>query len=259
MLKTAIETIANMAVNSHQPTIVADPYNPRKAYLIHEGKVEEKDVTPPLLNSTLNSIESLRDAVETFGPDGSVWYDRRQITVVLDNEDRLEQLHMKLKLSDQLGAIMKLPRAFDQRSLLLFLKRDLRGAIDPAVITPFRQLDFSKREAAGGTIKHGEESLGRSVQAAVANAADIPEFLPVSVLVFTNQDLVFRTTITLSVDIDIQRGLIELTPLPDEIENAFCAAENYLRDVLSSHLEIPQFHGVPVMKQTRQARTAADE
>jgi hypothetical protein len=222
--------------------------------------VDEKDVAPPLLNAKVNSIESLRDAVETFGPEGSVWYDRKQITVLLDCEDRLERLQMPLKLSDQFHAICKLPRSFDQKSLLLFLKRDLRGAIDPAVIPPFRQLDFSKREAAGGTIKHGEESLGRSVQAAVANAAEIPEFLPVSVLVFTNKDLVFRATITLSVDIDLQRGMIDLTPLPDEIENAFCAAEDYLGDVLGSHLERPKFfQGVPTMIHSRLPKAVADE
>lgn len=252
MLKEFVEAIGAMAVKSKQPELIADPFNPRKAYLMIDGVAFEKDVTSPLLNSRLSTLDSLVAAIEEYGDgsgDTSVWCSRERIEVVLSNSDRLERLKMPLALSDQMRAVMKLPGQFDQRSLVLFLKRTLFGTIDPAIIAPFRQLDFTKREQAGGSVNHGDESLGRGVHAAVAQAKGIPEFLPVNVRVFQNPDIVFRTVIQLSVDIDVQRGMIELTPLPDEINNALVAAEEYIAETLSDRLgSTPVYRGIPTMK-----------
>jgi hypothetical protein len=248
MLKEFVQAIGEMAVKAKQPELIADPFNPRKAYLVHEGTFVEKNVASPLLNSRVDTLDSLVSAIESFGDESSAWCNRERIEVVLDDVDRLERLHYPLHPSDQMKAVCKLPRQFDQRSLVLFLKRDLCGTIDPVVIAPFRQLDFSKRESAGGTVKHGDESLGRSIQAAVAQATEIPEFLTLSVRVYSNPDIVCRANIILSVDIDVQRGMIGLTPLPDEITNAFLSAEEFVADTLSEKVgDSLVFRGTPTM------------
>lgn len=251
MLKEFVQAIGAMAVKAKEPALIADPFNPRKAYLIIDGVAFEKDVTSPLLNARINTLDSLVAAIENYGsPDSSAWCCRECVEVVLADNDRLERLKMPLVLSDQMRSVMKLPGQFDQRSLVLFLKRNLCGTIDPAVIAPFRQLDFTKREQAGGSVNHGDESLGRSIQAAVTQAKDIPEFLTLSIRVFANPDVVFRAKVILSVDIDVQRGIIELTPLPDEITNALVAAEEFVADTLSEKLGERVFRGIPTMKHT---------
>jgi hypothetical protein len=250
MLKEFVEAIGKLAVDARQPVMVGDRFDPRKAYLIHAGKIEEKAVAPPLLNSRVDTLESLDAAVGKFAQgDASAWCSRECVEVVLDSEDRLERIRLPLFLSDQMKAVLTLPRSFSQKDLVLFLKRNMAGAIDPAEIAPFRQLDFTKREAAGGVVKHGEESLGRSVQAAVAQASEIPEFLVVNVRVYANPDIVFRTNINLSVDIDLQRGVIDLTPLPDEIVYAFESAENHVFTAVSDQLDgdATMFRGTPTM------------
>lgn len=251
MLKEFVQAISEMAVKAKSPAMVADPFNPRKAYLVIDGVAFEKEVTPPLLNARVDTLESLEAAFTKFADDDSatVWCSKKGVEVVIDSNDRIERLCLPLSFSDQMIASMKLPRSFSQRDLVLFLKRDMAGAIDPAVITPFRQLDFTRSDRTSGIARHGDESLGRSVQAAVSQANEIPEFLTINVRVFSNPDIVFRASIVLSVDIDPQRGVIDLTPLPDEIVNAFEAAEDHVVTAVSDQLgDACVFRGTPTMK-----------
>jgi hypothetical protein len=237
MLKAFVDAIAGLAVSSSEPKIIRDAGDPRKLFLSHNGTLTEVDVTPPLHASTVNTFEALSAAVERFGEDkqASIWHDRAQVIALLDDDDRRETVRLALIMSDQFKSLQKLPGVFDQRSLVLFLKRNLAGAVDVGLIAIFRQIDFSKREEGGATVKHGDESLGRSIHAAIANAADIPEYLSVRVPVYSNPGLVqFLVTIKLSVDIDVQRGTFELTPLPDELENAVRYTQEQLGELLRS-------------------------
>lgn len=249
MLKEFVESIGAMAVMSHPPRVFRDPYDPRKAYLHHDGAVREIVVAPPLLEAAVETVEGLFAAIHAFGAenDASVWHDQTQIVALLSNEDRLETVTLRLCYSEQFQAIQQLPKAFDQRSLILFLKRELGGAVDDSLIAVFRQLDFTKREEAGGSIKHGDESLGRGVHAAVTGRTDIPEFINVSVPILTNPDLVYSVSIRLSVDIDLQRCAIQLTPMPDEIERAFRLMQSRVHRVLQDQVdcECQVFQGTP--------------
>lgn len=251
MLQEFVEAIGKLAVGASEPVMISDQFDPRKAYLLHNGTVVEKPVAPPLLNARVDTLESLGAAVTQFATEDTttVWCSRECVEVVLDSDDRLERIRLPLFLSDQMKAVLKLPRSFSQKDLVLFLKRDMAGAIDPEEIAPFRQLDFTRGERAGGVVKHGEESLGRSVHAAVDQASEIPEFMVVNVRLYANLDIVFRVNIQLSVDIDLQRGVIDLTPLPDEIVYAFEAAENHVFTAVSDQLgDATVFRGTPTMK-----------
>ena len=248
MLKEFVEAISCLAVQATEPRILRDPADPRKAYLVHNGQVQETTVEPRLLFAPVETFESLFDAIKTFGgEEASVWHDRNNVTAILNNADRLEGSRLALRKSDQYQAISSLPKAFDQRSLVLFFKRNLAGAVDNTLISIFRKLDFAKREEATGNIKHGDESLGRGVHAAVTGAAEIPEFVNATITVYSNPEIRFPVTVRLSVDIDVQRCVIELTPLPDELERAVLATQEYidtaLRDLAPDNVAI--FNGTP--------------
>jgi len=251
MLKEFVEAISGLTVAASSPKLLRDPADPRKAYLVHDGELKETTVQPPLLQSSVETMADLMSAIETFGGDAaSVWHDRHQILALLDNGDRLETVRMDLNYSEQFKAILSLPKAFDQRSLILFLKRNLAGAIDSTLVSIFRKLDFSKREEKAAAVKHGDESLGRSVHAVVTGSSEIPEFLTATLRVYSNPDVKFPVTIRLSVDIDVQRCTIELTPLPDEIENAILATEAGIGEQLSNKAGegVTVFNGTPAFR-----------
>lgn len=248
MLKEFVEAISGLAVRATEPRMLKDAADPRRAYLVANGVCTPTAVEPPLLKSPVETFESLFDAIKTFGGEAaSVWHNRHSVVAMLDNADRLEGVRLALRMSEQFKALTSLPKAFDQRSLILFLKRNLAGAVDDTLISIFRRLDFTKREEATGNVKHGDESLGRGVHAAVTGSAEIPEFLTATIIVYSNPEIRFPVTVRLSIDIDVQRCVIELTPLPDEIERAILATQEYigttLLDLAPEHVAI--FNGTP--------------
>lgn len=234
MLKEFVEAIAKLAIDAGEPKIIHDQADPRVAYLAHAGAYTPITVQPPLLAAPVDTIDSLAEALATFGGSStSIWHDRHQIVALLDNSDRRERVRLPLHQSQQFKALAALPKTFDQRGLVLFLKRVLAGAIDEGLLAIFRQIDFTKREEGAGTVKHGDESLGRSVHAVVRGCGEIPEFITVTTHVYANQDLRYAVTVRLSVDIDVTRGAIELTPLPDELENAILASQERIAQALA--------------------------
>lgn len=256
MLKEFVEAISGLAVRATEPRILRDAADPRKAYVVANGQLQETTVQPPLLASPVETFESLFDAIKMFGGEqASVWHDRHCVVAMLDNADRLEEVRLALRVSEQFKALASLPKAFDQRALILFLKRNLAGAVDDTLISIFRKLDFQKREEGGATIKHGDESLGRGIHAAVTGSAEIPEFLTATIVVYSNPEIRFSVTVRLSVDIDVQRCVIELTPLPDEIERAILATQEYINstllDLAPQHVAI--FNGTPAFDEMDQS------
>lgn len=253
MLKAFVDAIAGLAVSASQPKIIKDAGDPRKLLVCHNGTEREVDVAPPLHASTVDTFDALQEAVERFGgAAASIWHDRGRVVALLNDDDRRETVRLELVVSDQFKSLQKLPATFDQRSLVLFLKRNLAGAVDASLIAIFRQIDFSKHEEGGATVKHGDESLGRSIHAAIANAQVIPEFLVATVRVYSNPGLQLAVTVKLSVDIDVQRGTFELTPLPDELENAVRCTQDYLGELLRSGApeNATVFAGTPRFRRT---------
>ncbi|MHB8953527.1 MAG: hypothetical protein ACYC4U_11205 [Pirellulaceae bacterium] len=251
MLKEFVEAISGLAVKSKEPTIVRNDFDPRTAYLVHDGEMKEIEVPAPLLTFNVETFQSLFEAFAEFGgASGSVWHGRDSIVALVDNTDRREAAVLKLRHSDQFLSLKALPKSFSQRDLILFLKRNLAGAVDDTYIAIFSKIDFQKREEGTSKVAHGDESLGKSVHASVTGSSDIPKFITATVLVYSNPDVRVPVTIRMSVDIDIQRCMIDLTPLPDEIENAILAAQGEIGERLRS--EAPEnatvFYGVPVAR-----------
>ena len=239
MLKEFTEAIAALAVAAKSPRVFRDETDPRKAWVWIDGDLHDKDIAPPLVRAVVDTIPALGEVIAEWGAkeEGvSVWYGEEEVVAILNNEDRREYAILPLQLSDRFRALQSLPKAFDQRSLILFLKRTLYGSIDESLLPRFRGLDFSKREEASSTVKHGEESLGRSIHAAVVGAADIPEFMEVRVPVYSNPGLTWPQTVRLSVDINVAQCLVELTPLPDQLSLALAAAQEQLGTLLTNEL-----------------------
>ena len=235
MLAQFVEAIGNLATRAKTPTLLADPSNPRVTYLLHDGQMTSIDNPKPIMRADVETTNDLLSAVQRFGgKSASLWHDRLSIVAVLDDGDRRESVTIELVHSDQFLALGKLPRNFDQRALVLFLKRELCGAIDEGLLPIFRSIDFRRSEGAVGKLEHGDESLGRSVQAAVEGRGEIPEFLTATVPVYANPGLRIMRPVRLSVDINVHDAVIQLTPLPDELKNAVSAAQLAIGEVLAA-------------------------
>jgi hypothetical protein len=106
----------------------------------------------------------------------------------------------------------------------------------------FRVLEFQRKNDGSSRLEHGRESLGKSVEAVVNNAENIPESFNISVPVF---DLELSTVepITVSVDIDMAAGTIAIDVVPGQLEMAKRNAIATIANAINNQTESSVFHG----------------
>lgn len=253
MLREFVQAIAEMATNAHKPQIVAAPGDPRHCRVFVNGTSETLDIPRPDQASTVATVDDLVAAVERYGGENSaIWHNQSCICAVLDDSDRRELIRLDLKLSDQMRAICALPEPFDPKSLIVWLKKKMVGAVNDELANVFRSLDFQRTDQASSRVKHESESLGRSVQATVTPT--IPEVLKPNVRIYANPDLPMRRVIRLSLDVDHAHGQLELDPLADEVELAVQSVQAEIHELLCEAVrgpelpDIPVIHGMPVFQ-----------
>jgi len=257
MLAEFIKSIVELGRDSVKPHFLTDPRDDRKVYLVEKGGLANSlpDVQPRL-NPKVETTEDLFEAIGTFGGQrASVWHDHGKIIAVMCNESRSEWATLWLQKSDFLRAINELPHTFDQRSLIRFLRIELAGAVEDAVVSNFRNITFRTRGGGDASINHGDESLGRSVESSVEARSEIPEVITAFVPVYKNPGLGMRFPIRLGVDIDPHASTITLVPLPDAITIAMEEAQREIGVILSEQAEtvsttersVSVFYGTPIL------------
>lgn len=252
MLKDLFEAIGKMAVRAHEAKVIVLPGAERDAFVqLPSGELHPVELPPPLTQAEVYDVASIKEAIEAFVEDTEhavLWYDSSRITLQFDRVDCREYVRFPLEYTQQFRTLMKLPRSFDQRTLLYFLKVELAGLVDPATIAIFRTLDFTRAEEQKGKLSHQDESLGRSVQAGVRATSDIPEFLTLSVPIFAHPDFPFSIPVRISVDVNIAANQIQLTALPDTLSNAMDQALDLVGKVLTDECEVSHvLRGEPSM------------
>jgi len=92
-----------------------------------------------------------------------------------------------------------------------------------------------------------KESLGRDISREVATEGGaIPETVVLDVPVWTTPGLDTSYRLTCAVEVDLERGMFALVPLPDEIERVENLAIEQIRERLADDLpEFAAFHGSP--------------
>jgi hypothetical protein len=115
------------------------------------------------------------------------------------------------------------------------------------LLTAVRSIKFRTSEAGASTIQQGNESLGRTIEAEVTGAGDIPESVLVSCAVFSNPGE-REKTFTVGCDLEIvpAEKKFRFRPIPDEIERVTDAALAGIRDRIADTLQdIAVFYGSP--------------
>lgn len=252
MLAEFIEAIGQLAQKADRPQLVVHERLPDVVFTRSEGGIAEAlDVPPPRrLHKLLGLADVIAAAKDTvIAPSPEIYHGPSGICVLLNRACRRDTVSMPFDVSVRYQALKQLQggKGFSPNEVVKLLRYMLHGTGIEAVVQALRRINFDRTGSGASETRHGRETLGRSVEAAVQQADSVPEEFVVSTPVYTNAGL--REAIVkvkVSIYLDVMNEKIELGTLPDEIEAAQVAVQRFIHDALVEALPgVPIFHGIP--------------
>lgn len=238
MLKEAIEKLCGMIDDSATPKLF-DFGDCRNRHYVIGGVV--LPIPAPLPSRVVYSLEDLigyaKRIHDTLQPEVpmEIYYSASGVVLLPDAEDSRTKVSFSLTKSDRwkkLEAMAATPTPLDQRSFVRLLYADLY--LDPALITPWRKMDFHAVSAISGEVARGRDRMGRDVTAQAVGADQLPETLPVSVPIYDVAGE--RQTYTLECRIDLDAASQRITLLPDPMQ-MHEIAEHHMATIASRLVE----------------------
>ena len=220
----AIKEIERLVLQSRRTEFAADPGDPEAYYIVRpDGQTDSE-------RHTVGPHRELLDSIETFNhfitePTGGknqnseVWVSMDRISFVYDNLDRRDFAELPLKISEPTAWLLdQSKKPLRQSEIVRALRIVFRAhtSRDSTLLQLLRQLKFTSNGAAEGAIRHGEESLGRSIVNAVTGQDAIPEQTFLSFPFFSN--VPSNVTLEVAVEINASEQVFFLTPMPGELE-----------------------------------------
>lgn len=235
MFKALVDRIAELGRQAADPRVI-DSGDPRKARVAYGGEVVTWDCEPPLRNHTVYDLDSLiawavprEDDPQIRVP--TVWHSPGGVVVLLDDEDRRDRVTFPLTLTRAALAIRALRaeerKAWQQRELIRFLRIEL--GLPPAIIAPWRRLDWDSSQKTASIAEHGRDRMGRDVSAAVVGAVDLPEVIAVPLVLYEQSGEQEVYQVLLAVEIAAIEQRIYLAPQPLALENAILAHQQTIQ------------------------------
>lgn len=248
MLKDALEYLAKRFHDGNKATLLSIPGDGRKAYVDQAGTVTPYDVPPSPRSHTVDSVEDLIAAAGLWDNGAVVWINADKVVLVIDDADRRDTVTLPLVKSHQFQTLVRMSNTpqMDQQQLIRLLRIDLPGALSRAeLLTTIRQIKFRQSSSGESNVQHGSESLGRSIEAQVTGANDIPEQVAVSCNVYQNPgEREFTATVMCDLEIVPTEQKFRFRPLPDELERVTEAAIAGIRERIAQDIE-SVFYGTP--------------
>lgn len=214
--------------------------SPRKRGVTLDGVEHVEDIEKPLLQRTVETIESVVQCVNEFGGEKpTVFVDTDGVEVILDDDDRRELVGMSFAASRQYTEFVRLMHGVTQKQIVQSLRTRLAGCVAfDHFIDLMRRMEFSEASEQGGNIQHGRDSLGASVdRAVISKMGDIPEEVGVSINRFAvPHDAACMMEFRAAVVLDTVEKRVALVPIGDEFERAERHAVDIITDELSRQL-----------------------
>lgn len=251
MLKEALDLLFSVGQQAAAVQVVPIPGDPRTVLVSQSGKNERLAVPPPPRSHVVNTVDALIDAVKHYGKPEStvVWHNADECWIMIDDDDRRDTVQLDLVLSDEYKRVQALASQplLDQRQVLTLLRYDLRGCGVEGLVPIFRRLDWKTGAQIAGEVQRGRETLGKTVEAAVAGVSDIPEEIPLQLKVYSTPGIDVRVPVVLGLDPDPNLAKFSVKPLPDELTTALRVVQSILHDALVESLDekIGVFNGSP--------------
>lgn len=252
MLAEALDRLVDLgqqtvAVQFHQHRDV-----PTKLWVQHGSELKESDVPAPLRGHGLLGYDDLVAALKdkAIAPDPEVYVCGSAVVALLDRKERRSVVRVALSESKRLQLCREFeakPRKMQPKDAVKMLRLELHGGRHDHVIQALSRVDFTRTGAGKSHVEHGKESLGRSVEASVQQAENIPKDFGVGVPVWTNNGFArYSVTIEFGLFLDLDEQNVELRVLSDECQRVvnatLVALANDLRDSL---VGVPVFLGTP--------------
>jgi len=231
MIREALEFIADLKAASISPRPIDTGSSENLVFLVpsSDGDLDEHRIAraiPPRRHEVgdLATIVKLANRFADKDEDNSspvVWINENMISLVIDdNEHRVNTATLVLEYADVFRCLQKLvgyPGVWtEQKAFIRLLRVDLAGTLPPGILLDrVRKLKFEAGQVTTQIATKDRESLGRQIHAAVSGEGEIPEEVTIEAPVFRGFD---RRSIICSVDIDPARGLLQIVPLPDELD-----------------------------------------
>jgi hypothetical protein len=247
MLSEALELLQATAVDAADARIIGLPLEPRKYLVQHGDNLEYRDIPPPLRNHKVGSVEDLIQLAKDLDVGGNeeqksiVWHSYCKAVLVVDGNDRRDLATLPLEYGDQFKTLSNLEQKgwIVQRDLIQLLRVDLKGCITLSnLIENLRKIKFRVSSAGDANVQHGNESLGKSVEAEVSGTDVIPEDVIVNVKVYKNLGETERFPVCCALDIDPHEQKFRFRPMADELEVAKQQAQESIRRRLN--LGVPE-------------------
>lgn len=251
MLSEFVGRLVELGQKAKAVDVVTHPSLPDLVFMRHGDQLTTHQVPPPPRRPTLagltDLVAMLRD--ETIAPHPEVYVGPTLVVAFLDATDRDERAVLPLTESARFRVcqeIEKNPRPFAPRDLVRFLRQTLWGGASNQLIQALSRLDFTRTSTGKTDVKHGRETLGRSVEAIVQQADDVPEAFTAQVPIWTTPGCPWTRPVEFSIYLDVEKAAVELSVLSDSCTTARNGALGQLRDWLAEALgHVAVFMGAP--------------
>lgn len=182
----------------------------------------------------LHNLESVIHFREQF-ENPSVWIDRKQIAVVVDDDKRWDWAVMPLTFTPQLLRLQELEKRtpIKQAEAVLMLRTTFAYCLRLAgeIIAVLRQLKFRSLSSGASEVGHGKASIGRSLEIEITGAKAIPESIEIEVQLWDQIPSVTQV-IPVAIELDPSTETIQFIPFPGMIEQAINHGLTKIYDLL---------------------------
>lgn len=266
MRADALELLQKTAVKSAGVKVIDEIGLRNETVVSIDGKLERVKHVPEAREHTVADLDSLATLIngpsftkeedEGSGPvlygNASVWHLGDVVIALLDDspgsfrDDRGEwtlKPSKKFTVLTSDGGAAK-PRLHAQ--FVEFLVENLRDELHiavPGLLEIIRKLKMTTNSEATGDIQHARSSMGKSIEAAVAGAGDLPETITLKVRRWA--DLEYFADVECLFKLDPMKGELSLRPLADELQQAENAAQAWLHQQIADEVDCPVYYGLP--------------
>src|SRR5262249_167570 len=133
--------------------------------------------------------------------------------------------------------------AMDQAAFVRLLRITLRSCVDNGnLLAALRSVQFHVNQDSKVTLKHGQDTMGRNIDAQAMTEAGIPEDLVFGVRVFDAMPI--AAAIACAIEIFPQDQKFKLPPFPLEVFRAYEAALEWFGNEMEA-VQIRHYRGAP--------------
>lgn len=240
MILDALKYLAELGARTAAPTQIQTGDPATLTYLVG-GSLVSVPRPVPSRGHVAGDVGTLVSMANRWASDEpAVWIDECNVYLVIDDAEghRVNTATMVLKKSDVFKRLERLaasPEWLDQKAFLRLLRVDLAGTLPPGILLDrVRKLRFESGQVTTQEAVRNRESMGRQITAAASGDGEIPEQVALELSVFSDTP---ELAVTCAVDVDPGRGLLQLMPLPDELERVTEIALNGLRKFIAGAVD----------------------